>query len=540
MKQGLIDYFLTVNFDNLMLRALALFNIFPPTYDLSILNDITTTPFHPQSITYLHGQHTGLWLLNTNDEMDKPKEVIPAILHQIKNGRTWIILGYSGNDPIFKHIVKLGRFDNGLYWVGYNDNLPNEDVLHKLIEKPNSNAHLIQGYDADSFCLKLNKELGCDEPLIFNTPFTFLQNVQNNIVDIDNSDIYKNVKERLDLSKRMVNDAIGKYENQSSSVMSDLDITESNLKKEIINAIIKEAYENSDNLLNKAIDINDTEINVLLSTLYSDWGVDLGKNAERSEVKEQKKYYELAFEKYEKAINLSPEYEKAYYNWGTDLGNFAKTLTGEEQKKIFELAFEKYEKAININPEFEKAYYNWGTDLGNFAKTLTGEEQKKIFELSFEKYEKAININPKYEKAYYNWGTDLGNFAKTLTGEDRKKYFGLAFDKFTKATNINPEFDSAYSNWGSNLANFAKLLPEPKRTDLLNKSLEKLKRANELNGRFYNLSCCYALLNNKTLALDMLAKVLQNNEKTIQTIIEDEDWSDFLDDSDFKELIAKY
>lgn len=34
MKEGFVDYILTVNSDNLILRALALYNLFPATYDM--------------------------------------------------------------------------------------------------------------------------------------------------------------------------------------------------------------------------------------------------------------------------------------------------------------------------------------------------------------------------------------------------------------------------------------------------------------------------------------------------------------------------
>jgi len=71
---GFTDYVLTVNFDNLMLRALALFNEFPATYDMAILKDLTTTGFIIKSVVYLHGQHHGLWLLNTQEEMKKVKK----------------------------------------------------------------------------------------------------------------------------------------------------------------------------------------------------------------------------------------------------------------------------------------------------------------------------------------------------------------------------------------------------------------------------------------------------------------------------------
>lgn len=55
LKNDYVDYILTVNFDNLMLRALALYNIFPATYDMAILKDLTTSTFKEKSVVYLHG-----------------------------------------------------------------------------------------------------------------------------------------------------------------------------------------------------------------------------------------------------------------------------------------------------------------------------------------------------------------------------------------------------------------------------------------------------------------------------------------------------
>lgn len=170
-----VDYVLTVNFDNLMLRALALYNNFPPTYDMAVLKDLTTTSFKEKSVVYLHGQHHGLWLLSTAEEMDKVKEIIPPILDSIKNQRPWIFIGYSGEDPIFDHIVRLGRFDNRAFWIGYQENVPGKRVCDGLLDKQNTNACLIKGYDSDSFMVKLSSELGLPQPSVIDTPFTSLR-----------------------------------------------------------------------------------------------------------------------------------------------------------------------------------------------------------------------------------------------------------------------------------------------------------------------------------------------------------------------------
>ena len=117
LKHKYVDYVLTVNFDDLLLRASALYNFIPPTYDIAILNDITTGSLPTGSVTYLHGQQHGLWLLNTDDEMKRVAKSASNILGKISVDRPWIIIGYSGEDPILNVIGDLGRFDNELFWI---------------------------------------------------------------------------------------------------------------------------------------------------------------------------------------------------------------------------------------------------------------------------------------------------------------------------------------------------------------------------------------------------------------------------------------
>ncbi|NQX81094.1 MAG: SIR2 family protein, partial [Flavobacteriaceae bacterium] len=103
MEKGYVDYVLTTNFDNLMIRALALFNEFPPVHDMAILKDLTTTTFAEKSIIHLHGKYDGAWMLNTDEELDKVGETVPNIFNKIANKRPWVFIGYSGDDPILDH-----------------------------------------------------------------------------------------------------------------------------------------------------------------------------------------------------------------------------------------------------------------------------------------------------------------------------------------------------------------------------------------------------------------------------------------------------
>jgi tetratricopeptide (TPR) repeat protein len=57
-------------------------------------------------------------------------------------------------------------------------------------------------------------------------------------------------------------------------------------------------------------------------------------------------------------------------------------------------AIEAYEKAIEIKPDFNEAYYSIGVAYANLSK----------FEKAIEAYEKAIKIKPDFNEAYYSIG----------------------------------------------------------------------------------------------------------------------------------------
>ena len=587
IKEKYVDYVLTVNFDNLMLRALALFNEFPPTYDMAILKDLTTTSFKEKSVVYLHGQHHGLWLLNTKEEMEKVKTTVPRIIDSIKDKRPWIFIGYSGDDPIFEHVNSLGRFDNGLYWVTYNNNNPNNNVK-EFLEKPNTNANLIKGFDADSFMLKLNAELGLEQPDIVNNPFSSLKDMLNNIVDIDDQEHYKNVKIRLETSKKQVNEAIQQFEKGKFDPGDELKkSTEIDLlKKEIINLIIEESYqkENIERIENNAKKLKNEKINYLLADLYFNWGITLGKLAETKEGKEAEDYYNQAFEKYEKAVEIKPDIYEAYNNWGfyldklahskkgkeaddlynrafgkfqkaieiysnlytvfnnwgSALGRYAETKAGNEANNLYNQAFEKIQKAIEIKPDYYEAYYNWGTYLGNLAKIKEKKEAENLYIQVFGKFQKAIEIKPDGYQAFHNWGTTLGDLAETKKGKEATNLLNQAIEKFQKAIEIKPNFHETFHNWGNILGKLAKTKEGIEAEKLYEQAFEKFQKAVDLGGKVYNLACIYAIKSDKENALFYLNRSLEKDEVKVDFVKEDEDWKNYLEDEDFIKLLKKH
>jgi tetratricopeptide (TPR) repeat protein len=544
MIEGYVDYIVTVNFDDLAQKALALYNVFPPIYDISTIRDFTTTTLEAQSITYLHGQYNGLWQLNTKEEMDRviKDEIAKDIFRQITNGRPWIVIGYSGEDKIFGELVKLGRFDDGLYWVGYKDSEPKKVVRDNLLDKQNSGSFHIKGYDSDSFFLKLNIELQEGQPTIFSSPFSFLSKVLEGIIDIENSEDYKSVKERFAASKENVEDAINRYEksDEHKPKMTELDIEENQLRAKLIDCQINKKYNDLEELEKQVKDNKFDDLMPNVASIYYNWGTNLGNLAAAKTGLEAEALNKQSFEKFAKAIEIKPDLHEAYNNWGNNLGNLAKTKTGLEAEELYKQSFEKYAKAIEIKPDKHEAYYIWGNGLGNLAKTKTGLEADELYKQVFEKYAKAIEIKPDYYEAYCNWGTYLGNLAETKTGLEAEELYKQAFEKYAKAIEIKPDYHKALDNWANDLIIFARTKSDKEAQILLGQAFKIAMKTFELGGSAYNFACVNALTNKFDEAFRLLEICLEKNEITFEHVEKDEDWAKLRKMPKYKELKKRY
>ncbi len=308
IKEGFVDYVLTPNFDDLMLKALALFNIFPPVYDLAMLDSLDTTTLGRQTVVYLHGRHNGIWQLNTEDEMEKVKDICGRLFNKIQD-RPWLVMGYGGSDKIFDRICELGRFSHHLYWVGWLDKDPNDNVCTNLLKQKNRNAYLVRGYDADSFMIKLHNELNIDgHPQIFAKPFSHISELLSGIVDIDNKKEFSSVKKRLDISKKHVKDAIKRYEEKPTGKKLGQD----KLHKDILDLIANEDFDETKvrSIEDQVIEAGDEKAKELLSNLYFSIAYNINKEDEKSFLK--------AINYNQKSIDLFPN-PGAYFNLGNSL-----------------------------------------------------------------------------------------------------------------------------------------------------------------------------------------------------------------------------
>ena len=352
LKLGYVDYIVTVNFDDLILKACTLYNFLPPVYDFSNIKTITTTDIRTGSVLYLHGQYFGQWLLNNKDELDKVEKEILSLFNAIKTRRTWVILGYSGSDEIFEVIKSLGSFSNELFWVNKKLNPEYDKHVIDFLEIPTTNAHRIEGHYADTFFLKLHAELQkLDEhlspPNIFYKPFTHVKSIMQNVSEVDSTDdLSKQVTEMVQLCNARIDNAINQIEN--------IDSIET-LKQTIIDAILSGDF--SDELANHFSETiaknNYVEVNKQLGWYFHKWGIKLYDLATE---KGSEELYIGSINKLQQAVKLNAEDYSVYSNWGNVLLGLGKL---KEDKKLISESFEKYKTASEIDPQAAVIYSNW-------------------------------------------------------------------------------------------------------------------------------------------------------------------------------------
>lgn len=544
LNEGLIDYVLTVNFDDLILKACAMFNFIPPVYDVSILNDFTTTTFLEKSVTYLHGQHHGQWLLNAEEELTKIKEAVPKIFERICHNRTWIVIGYSGEDEILDEIAKVGSFENELYWVGYNDNPVSKKVQEKLFSNPRTNAYHINGYDSDSFFLKLHSELGIQTPEIFNKPFSFLKTMLDKVIDIqvdknnEHKILFEGIQKRMEISKRQVLEAIDTIENKES-------------EEQLIQRIIEKGIKHDFSLRDAIIFEDQVEKNEYpkakqaLGNYYGEWGITKAKNFRQNKNENDLKdgieylnkalklnpeisivYSNLAIitcEKiifnngpyvfdevlslFEKAANIESDY-MLYYNWAITLATIGEI---KKEEKYFKDSFSKFNICVELNPHHKEIYLNWARALDKLYRI---NDDKKILIDSISMYKKVLSLDEKNIEILNNLGCLINKLAIV---ENNDKLFEESQEIFRKALQIFPEDKSILNGLGISLYEYGK---KKKEMNLLIESLEIFKKIimsyPEDYNAYNNCGIAQSIIANEKKDVDLFKKSFDYFEKSIE------------------------
>ncbi len=471
-KQGYIDYILTVNFDDLILRTLALYDEFPPTYDFAIIrkNDIGTCIPNTGSILYLHGQKHGFRLLNTYEEMEATKEVVPILLREIMGKRPWIFIGYSGNDPIRDYIDDLGIYEHGLYWLALEKEELNQGV-ESIVCKDGARLVRIEG--ADEAMTAIYKGLAGEQVI----PFKLLGRLallKTKVTDIDINQHHSEKKEESLFQRNL-------YQLEIRVIHI---LLSARYEEKEIEYLYQQYNEWEKKNTNKGMSNEDIDnLKEQFALLYFYRGIALGKLSISKIEEYGKECLKEACEKFEIATKFNSNRHTVYYNWGVALGKLSELKTGEEKEKCLQEECKKYKEAIKLKPDYYKAYKNWGVTLNELSELKTGEKKEELLQEACEKYKQSIKLKPDQYTAYNNWGTALGKLSYRKIGEEKEKYLQEACEKFELATNFNSDYYEAYNNWGVALEELSELKTGKEKEQLKHEAEEKFAKAKELQER---------------------------------------------------------
>jgi tetratricopeptide (TPR) repeat protein len=397
VQSGFVDRVLTTNFDLLVVRACALLNEFPAIYDFAASQLFKAPDIPSRAVIYLHGQYTGFILINTEEDFDRHSHLLGPVFEDAGRGRVWIVVGYSGeNDPVFDHLARVPRFDNGLYWVGYQNGDPPRHVAEQLLT-PGKDAFYVRGYDADSFFITLTQKLAIFPPRLLAQPFSHIKSAMEMLTPYgfpgqsSEEDVTRTPRQWIDA-------AIERFEKGTLS---------EGAFAAALKLLLAGAYE-SVLEFRKEYDKNPSpELGDPLSWAYVMQGNALSEKARTKTGAAARQLFTDAAEKYQEALSLKPTMPAALNNWGNALADLARIEKDQRSEALFSEAAEKYKAALAVKPDMAEALFNWGNALLDQGGIKTGEQADRLFSEAAEKYQAALAIKPDMHEAFFKWGNVL-------------------------------------------------------------------------------------------------------------------------------------
>ena len=336
VKEDYVDRILTTNFDPLIVRACALFGEFPAVYDFAASQRFKPAELPRHAVFYLHGQQNGFVHLNTEEQFKKHLRLIAPVFEEAGQGRTWIVVGYSGrSDPVFKQLTYVKQFDNNLYWVGFQDLKPAVHVCDELLLKDNR-AYYVPGYDADSFFISLAQQLRCFPPDLLKKPFEYLDRILETLTPfppprgMGDYDVTQHTRE-------LIRSAVAKIDGNS-------------LEQDAQQLLLTGDYAG---VLRRRRLYEANGSPALLQTVawaYVMEGLTARERAEKAEDEAtRKRLFKTAYKQYARALEVDSTFAPAFNNWGSALF-YEADLRPEQREELLRLAREKYEQAAALEP----------------------------------------------------------------------------------------------------------------------------------------------------------------------------------------------
>jgi len=484
IEERYIDRVLTTNFDPLVVRACAMLGVFPAVYDFASSQLLKEPDIPDQAVFYLHGQRTGFVLMNTKEEVDKHSKLLRPVFEEAGNGRVWIVVGYSGeNDPVFNHLARIPRFDNGLFWIGYQDREPATHVREKLLTPRNKDAFFTRGFDADSFFVRLTRSLGIFPPDLFSRPFSYLQKSLEDITPFTDPG-QASEDDVMRLTRQLIGSAIEQYESPALALLTegngarvDTQVDPDTLMVAVRHLLMQGRYEQVLAFRKDYEEAPTPEMADMLSKAHVMYGNQLLDLAKALKGEEASRLFAQAKDMYASALAIKPDRHEALHNTGNLLLDLAKAATGAEAEQLFIEAEDKYRAALTIKADLHDVLINWGNLLLDRAKTKLGEAAEELFAQAQAKYENALRIKPNSSDALGNWGNLLLDWGKTRTGEEADRLFGRSQEKYKEALALKPERYDVLAQWGNLLLDWARTKTAAEADDLFSFAANKYEAA---------------------------------------------------------------
>ncbi|MCX5890658.1 MAG: hypothetical protein NTY36_14605 [Deltaproteobacteria bacterium] len=518
IQNGYVDRVLTTNFDLLVVRACALLGEFPAIYDFAASQLFKAANIPDKAVFYLHGQRTGFILINTEEEFKKHSDLLGPVFEDAGRGHVWIVVGYSGeNDPVFDHLAKVNRFDNGLYWIGYQDNEPALHVREKLLI-PEKGAYYLNGFDADSFFIELTQKLYIFPPAFIGQPFTHLDRTLELLTPftLPGQTAEEDV---INIPRQWIKGAIEQYENRGSLAAAAKEVPYganpellASLNAAAQRLLMAGDYEGVLTFLEHHRKSPSPELAETLTWAYIFQGNNYTELAKAKTGEEADRVFAQAAEKYQAALTIKSDSSHALNHWGAAIFNHAQTKkTFEEADILLREAIEKYQAALTIKPDMHKALAGLSASLIELGRTKNAEEAETLFRQAIEKLQPEIAIKPDDLDILGVWAVAHAALGRIKDGEEAEILFRQAIEQYQNILNVKPDHHIVLYNMGGTLIDQARAKIGEEAARLYDQAKEKLLKAEELKpgSGAYNLACLYSMIGDEASCRQWLEKSLE-------------------------------
>lgn len=404
-RRRYVPFTLTPNFDDLLFDAFYLFLDEKPRLidHRTVAPEFTLIGDRP-TIVKLHGDYLYDNLQNTGKETESLERALENVVEQTVSEYGLVVVGYSGNDEsIMSTLRGADLSEYGIFWCVRNESGLSDKASALLREQPNTRLVTIDGFEELLF--RLYGEVG---DLELPTP--------------------EHVVERAEERATVLTDVMRERMKKASSEVR-AHLRDWSLQFEDHEELTKPEYQRRVEEATQALDRDQEDVSALVDRGAALYGL---------------AQYEDALADFTKAIDIDPDYARAYYKRGLTKGEFGahEERTGADEQVVdrYRDAIGDFTTALDCNPEYVAAYTSRGFTrfrLGRFTQAVGDNDGARAqFTAAIEDFTAALDRDPDYVQAYYLRGVT----------KDRVDELEAAVDDFDQAIDRGLETAEVYQH----------------------------------------------------------------------------------------------